>query len=493
MKTEYLMPIEKEGSLITTVEAFSHCLMADKDIKIQDGYILFESDKFKFDLTKIVADEGKVDFYHLTISTEKTNDVESKIVQNYIALLKKIKRILLKYVDNIEVLWDDVSFSCSMEAYPLVYKTENILRQIFTKFMLINVGIDWENNNSNLGISVRQEGKKSKIGNSYLYKIDFIDLSTFLFNPYSKKNELTLKDIESLENNEKILLTDLEDYVKKSNWERYFKKFTSIEKDRFKKNIKDLYDLRNKVAHNRLMTIDDLKQVKILTSTINKELEDIIDHMDKISINLNEKEFISENVAKTRYSSSGEFMLTYNTLLRELEQLQTGVINNKYSSNELLRSSYKNKYLLKEELTKLNEIKNFRNKLVHTFEEDFTDYEILEQLENLKIIRNNLTERLNEESPELKITQYPVVKCNSCSEEFMIEDFELEEFEESCSERSMGPEILYQLSKDIKCPECNHELDIEVMISEYPSMSVDLVETTINHGKLVTELEVAFY
>lgn len=492
MRTEYLMPIDKKDSLITTVEAFSHCLMADKDIKIKDGYILFESDKFKFDLKKIDTNEGKVDFYHLIISTEKTTDVESKLVQNYIALLKRIKRILLKYVENIEVLWDDVSFSCSMEAYPLVYKTENILRQIFTKFMLINVGIDWESNNSNLGISVRQEGKQSKIGNSYLYKIDFIDLSTFLFNPYSKKNQLTLKDIESLKDNEKILLADLEDYVKKSNWERYFKKFTSIEKDRLKKNIESLYDLRNKVAHNRLMTIDDLKQVKILTSTINKELEDIINHMDKISINLSEKEFISENVAKTRYSSSGEFMLTFNTLIRDLEQLQTGVTKNKYLPNELFKNLYKNKYLLKEEFIELNEIINFRNKLVHTFEEDFTDYEILEQIENLNIIRNNLVERLNEESPELKITQYPVVKCNSCSKEFKIEDFELEEFESSCSERNMGSEILYQLSKDIKCPACDNELNIEVMISEYPSMSVDLVETIINHGELVVKLEVAF-
>lgn len=329
MKTEYLIPIDTQNGIAKTEQAFNYLLMSNANLKITGETVKFREASFRYKLQSNPIQKSDIVCYHLTVenSVDKSefnpNDQDMKV---YLDMLKNIKSTVLKYTDSFEILWDDVSFCCSQKAYPQIYEIENLMRKLLTKFMLVNVGTKWEKENtpSKIGKSKNQD-KEINVGNSLLYRLDFIELSTFLFEPYAIKS--TIEDLKQYSNtNDTQIFSILDQYIPKSNWARYFSNVISAEDEHIRKEWDELYKLRCKIAHNNLFTIDDLRRVESLIKDIKPSIELAIKELDKINVSDSDKEIISENLARNANEELGIFIGTYNNLFN--------ILLNKYWRNE---------------------------------------------------------------------------------------------------------------------------------------------------------------
>ena len=329
MKTEYLIPIDTQNGIAKTEQAFNYLLMSNANLKIDGETMKFKGVSFKYKLQSNPIQKSDIICYHLTVENNMDKSEFSPDNQDmkvYLDMLKNIKSTILKYTDSFEILWDDVSFCCSQKAYPQIYEIENLMRKLLTKFMLVNVGTKWEKENtpSKIGKSKNQM-KEINVGNSLLYQLDFIELSTFLFEPYAIKN--TIEDLKQYSNKKDTqIFAVLDQYIPKSNWARYFNNVISAEDEHIKKRWDELYKLRCKIAHNNLFTIDDLVRVESLIKEIKPSIELAIEELDKINVSDSDKEIISENLARNANEELGIFIGAYNNLFN--------ILLNKYWRNE---------------------------------------------------------------------------------------------------------------------------------------------------------------
>ncbi|HCU0891773.1 TPA: hypothetical protein OUJ16_005268, partial [Raoultella ornithinolytica] len=80
---------------------------------------------------------------YFIIALENKND---ELIDAFYELGNKIKE-LTKRINTettiVNVLWDDVGRHYAYKAYPLINDVENVMRKLISKFMLINVGMEW--------------------------------------------------------------------------------------------------------------------------------------------------------------------------------------------------------------------------------------------------------------------------------------------------------------------------------------------------------------
>lgn len=315
MKTEYLIPIDTELGIATTCNSFNNLLMSNNNIKIVDNYIMYKDSKFGYSLQANPISETNIVCYHVVIENTLSNsEFNNEITKSYQELLRIIKNIFTKYTKDFEILWDDISYLCSQKAYPLIYEIENLMRKLLTKFMLINVGSKWEKENiPSKIVKSKNKEKDINVGNGLLYQLDFIELSTFLFEPYSLKSNIN--DLKcNVESKTDIPYSLFESYIQKSNWERYFSGVVSVENEHLAKKWQELYDLRCKIAHNNLFSISDYNKVKSIVDDLKPSIETAINELDKITVAEDNKEIIYENLAKKTNEQVGSFILAYNKL-----------------------------------------------------------------------------------------------------------------------------------------------------------------------------------
>ena len=183
-KVEYLITVEQKGSFCNTIPAFNNLLRTIDDISIGANSIEFQGQKIGYDVQtgEILNDKQKFFHVKLTLSNEK-------YLKEYENLLRTIRTVLFKAGDKpVQVLWDGISLYYAQQAYPLIYDIENTMRKLTTKFMLINVGLGWANEAIPQEVieSIRSKSQKNNV--NYLYEVDFIQLSNFLFKEYTTVN-----------------------------------------------------------------------------------------------------------------------------------------------------------------------------------------------------------------------------------------------------------------------------------------------------------------
>lgn len=97
------------------------------------------------------------------------------------------------------------------------------MRKLISKFMLINVGMDWSKETIHPDLAKKIERfEEDDVHLNDLYKLDFINLSEVLF---QKKRDITLEELDRV-----LIKTNFDEcdkdkilkYVPKSNWEKYF-------------------------------------------------------------------------------------------------------------------------------------------------------------------------------------------------------------------------------------------------------------------------------
>lgn len=210
--------------------------------------------------------------------------------------------------DHIRILTDDVSTEISNRIYPLVNELEIILRRYLAKFFTQKVGLDWwkqavpDKVIEKTKLREDNETVFSKIVETDMTLIDFNDLGEIIY-----KHKLGFNKPENLV--DKILSISTEDELLKlksdldGNYNRFFKQHFNG----FEKKWKQMFQIRNKVAHNNLFTNSDL----ITAETLHRELKDIIINAES---NIDEFRFsIEEQEAMIKTSTSQEIQEEINT------------------------------------------------------------------------------------------------------------------------------------------------------------------------------------
>lgn len=182
MKSEYLITFDSKDDICTSVEKFKNLLAAHTSISFgKKEKLSYGGNDFAYKLAQGTLTDSSI-YYDLTIESTDVADQEA-----FKDMLKEVRRICSKISGrNIIVLHDGIGESYCYMGYPIIYKTENLMRKLIAKFMAISIGYDWSDASTQKEVldSVRSDSKKEKI--NFLHEVDFIQLSNFLFKKYSK-------------------------------------------------------------------------------------------------------------------------------------------------------------------------------------------------------------------------------------------------------------------------------------------------------------------
>ncbi len=295
MKFEFLVLVSNDDSFCKNKKAFIEFLKVDSHISIEGQKLTYNKTSgpkplitvnFKVETKNIPSNKER----YFIIVLENTNE---DLVDEFSEVSDKIKELTKRIKPGatvVNVLWDDIGRHYAYKSYPLINEVENIMRKLISKFMLINVGMDWLKEAIDLDLLKKIENFEEE--DTYLndlYKLDFINLSQVLF---QKKRDITLEELDRV-----IIKTEFDDhdkeeirkYIPKSNWEKYFSNLLSEGSQDLEAKWKLLYKLRNKVAHNRFLTREDFGKIKGLTVKVKEILITAMNKLDKIDLDEEER------------------------------------------------------------------------------------------------------------------------------------------------------------------------------------------------------------
>jgi|GEM_PF-1567653 len=298
MKIEFLVLVTNDDSFCNSKKAFLDFLKVDSLISISGQKLTYKRSpkskplitvKFKVETNNIPSNKER----YFLVALENTNE---ELVDAFAELADKIKQISRRINPEstmVNTIWDDVGRHYAYKAYPLVNDVENVMRKLISKFMLINVGMDWSKETMLPDLAKKIESFEENDAHlNDLYKLDFIHLSDVLF---QKKRDITLDELDRVLQKTKFNDQDqakILKYIPRSNWDKYFSSLLDESSQSLEKKWELLYKLRNKVAHNRFLTREDFEKIKGLTSQVkdilsvamNKLGEIDLDEEDRVNI-----------------------------------------------------------------------------------------------------------------------------------------------------------------------------------------------------------------
>lgn len=298
---EYLVKNDQKKVKCGDIESFEHLLLSDNDIKIQNNKIKFQHKlEIGYQLEAIKIPDSNSVCFHIWLSVDTVCQIE--LFTNF---LRSIKKIFFIFTESPEILADGISQYYASQAYPLLYEIENIMRKLLTKFMLLNVGLNWSSDNV-------PDDVKNSIKNSdettFLHNIDFIQLKHFLFSEkYTSNKDKLIDKLKKSNDLTNISLEDIKSLIPISNWNKYFSDEIDIKESELIKNWDELYNLRCKVAHNKSFSKQDYDKVTNLISKTKPALEKAIDNLDNIKMSERSrsdiKEEVTAEIATSEYTS----------------------------------------------------------------------------------------------------------------------------------------------------------------------------------------------
>ena len=209
--------------------------------------------------------------------------------------------------EHIRILTDDLSTEISNRAYPLINELENLLRRYISKFFTQKIGLDWWSKavpDKVIDKTKMRNGNETvfaQIVQTDLTLIDFDDLGEIIYKHklgFNRQQNLveSLNGVNTLEQLEK-LKADLD-----SNYNRFFKE-NFKDKD-FEKKWKQLFKIRNKVAHNNLFVQEDLDNTIQLHLELKKIILNADSKIDDFKFSIEEQVAIRENFREEQLSDN---------------------------------------------------------------------------------------------------------------------------------------------------------------------------------------------
>jgi len=286
---EYLLPFNTEDGICKDIESFKSLLSSNTNFKIGNDEIEYKGSKYKFKCTVNIVQDKNCSVFHVTLGISRLTDKFREMLKSF----RKTVGVQLK--DNIQIIWDGVSFEWSKELYPQIYQIENSLRKLISKFMLTKLGIGWHNSAVPKDVSESIKKENFKPSHSILYEVDFIQLANFLFKPYTIKDSKKLPEILSdvvINGMDEDKKNEILDYIPKNNWDRYFSDLVFFESEQLRKKWEILYEIRCKVAHNKPMQFEDSEQAQKLCTELEEVIEKALDNIDNIEVPEEEQESV---------------------------------------------------------------------------------------------------------------------------------------------------------------------------------------------------------
>ena len=371
---EYLVIIEKEVNealyhLCNTTRDLNKLVESDSDIQISGKQIKFQDSLSCTYNTSTGNIQGKTQrFFHLKI----TYNGDETEVNEFLLLLKSVRGSLHRAGAPPESLWDDVSLFYSQQAYPLIHKTENLMRKLITYFMLTTIGKQWVSENLPKAIEDAIEKSKRKQYIDILHQVDFSHLGDFLFKKYATKKLIDelLSQLDEAQSTDELNLQELRDFVPRSNWERYFSEIVECDDQYLQSRWNKLYDLRCKVAHNAIVNKNDFEQIDNLVKEINSKLQKALDNLDKVHVPEESREEVAENAVSNISTLYGEFIQEWKRFEATVQQIydyfseDDGKPRN-IMPRQLVRQLYQKNLISKELAQETEDLSIFRNGLVH--------------------------------------------------------------------------------------------------------------------------------
>jgi len=417
LKVEYLAIINSKEGFCNTTSSFNNLIQSYGSVDIKNKYIIFDGVRFDYDVQRGEIQNNSHLFYHVRLGCPNDRDVST-----FLSLLKSIRTILAKVSEKpVEVLWDDVSSSLSYAAYPVIHEIENMMRKLITKFMLTKIGLGWTKEAVPKEVSESIRTKKGSTGNNYLFETDFIQLSDFLFRPYSTANSSKLLDkLRSALSASDVNIEELKELVPTSNWERYFQPIVSCKSEYLQTRWARLYDLRCLVAHNNFIGHDDFDNILKISREVKEKLSEALSKLDSIHMSAEQKEEVAENIATTVNSTHAELIgiwisiqqLLIEIAMNALDHVQARDLIKKKTSTRMIIDKLVNQSVitvgLAQELIKLQ---LSRDIIVHNVDAELSDsvlltadaakHELIDVLETLDDAHNSTgLEEADPETPE---------------------------------------------------------------------------------------------
>lgn len=268
MNTEvnYLILFDKKKFQFSGADTFIKLINLLDDVVATNDSIKFKGSEFGFGLTS----EGDrfenhdTELFDLVITSNKNE----KDVEHLAQLLREIRITVSNQQGTITPVFDGVSAFYAEKAYPHIHYIENLMRKLYSKFALIKLGPQWIDS---IPDDVAVSGNKNGVnGSNPLYDMDFITINDLLFKEHPLK-EITPDILKKLKAGD-ISSEEIEPYVPASNWVRHFSELVDCESNYLETRWKKLYELRNKIAHNKQFTKPDLEDVKKITEDVKSKL-----------------------------------------------------------------------------------------------------------------------------------------------------------------------------------------------------------------------------
>ena len=366
IKVEYLVFVDSNNVKCKNINSFEHLLQSDPDLEIENDTIIYKKNfKANYNIqTGQIGDTEKV-YFHLKFHITKPNDIDKLTL-----LLKSVKSIFTIITKTPQTLYDGISQHYAEKAYPIIYDIENLMRKLITKFMLINVGADWisEKVPDDVKNSVNQENKDI----TYLHNVDFIQLKNFIFSEkYTVNRDKLITTLKTSSNLSELNLEELKKMIPISNWDRYFSNEIHISQEKLSNQWSELYDLRCKVAHNKVFTKIEFNKVEELVNNLKPTLEKAIDKLDSIDISKEDRENLEEQIVGNFSQEHGKFIEYW----RVLENLIFKTVESKVRNE-------------KAEL--ISQVRTFSKDVKLLYELKLLDNNIFETIQRLKFIRNRV-------------------------------------------------------------------------------------------------------
>lgn len=314
MRMEYIFT-KIDDDYCVSEEAFKNFLCVNKHISFeldkqgkQDKKILiFDGQKFEYELEDAVVEKSKERFFHLNVDTVGEDDEQVEKLNSFNSIIKEING-KCGNTFSINTIWNDVSSYYARKLYPEISKIENMLRKIIYLFMLKTVGSEWLRTNTPEefkkpieGIIEKNNKSADEIAVDWLIYADFITLVKFFAKPYSLEADVKLlfKELEQYKSEEKKgkddkkcvakpltekVFKELSDkYEPRNNWERYFLGNLSIKSpNKFSQDWGSLYAIRNDVAHGKPIDKDEYEKAMELIERYTKIFDQCIGIIDSL-------------------------------------------------------------------------------------------------------------------------------------------------------------------------------------------------------------------
>ncbi len=361
---EYLAIFQRTDSFCDSAASFTKLLQVDSEIKVNEGDIHFQGERAcSFRLSDGEVAVKKQRYFHLHFTWDGDPDTAPDSLERFLWLLKKVRATVAQAGGVVETIWDEVSSHYAVKAYPLIHEIENLMRRLIANFMLVTIGREWAQETLPMAVEAAVKSSKRKDLVNVLHTVDFIHLGEFLFEPYSKRTAQELfakiKGVKTIEDAEA-----LQEFVPESNWKRYFAELVDCEDGYLKSRWEKLYGLRCKVAHNALMTGDDLEQINKLIGEVKPKLQDAIAKLSKVTVPPDEVESVAESVVRTVNTTVGEFITCW-------QQLEAVIDSRMESRGETRRLIHPGRDLVRQGvldpswMERYEELLQIRNIIVH--------------------------------------------------------------------------------------------------------------------------------